>query len=222
MKVPYVGPWGAWPGDLEVDQEELNAATQMTMTAKDCVAQWAKRSVMSRRFLVFAEWLLDRETVFQPGHFGDYRFAMAEKVKGDAGGTTKFGIDQRSHRSVKIEDLTPNDALDIYESSYWVPSLAPICPPGYGEIVCDVKVNGGRSWLIVQRGLNRLKAGLVQDGLFGRKTLQAMKTIGHEGLSAVLDEREAYYHRLAENPRMTKFLQGWVNRNNSLRGLIGA
>ena len=182
----------------------------------------ARDKVWTERFIAFAPWLLDRETVFKRGHSGDYEFATHEDDPRDPGGRTKFGIDQRSHRSTDIAALTVADALAIYWSSYWLPSLADHCPAGYGEIVCDIRVNGGNAWRIVQRGLNDAGAKLVADGVYGRQTAAAMLQIGHAGLWPVLNRREAYYRELAVKRRMGWALKGWLNRNNSLRRLVGA
>lgn len=187
------------------------------LTALDCVrAAHARNPQWAARWLAFAPWLLDAETEFQKGHDGDYLFARSEKVAGDAGGLTKFGIDQRSHPSVNIERLTPVDALEIYRIEYWAPSLADELPFGYGEFDCDVKVNGGDGRVMMQRGLNALGAGLKVDGNIGRLSLGAMQRYGLPGVWAAMDQRRARYVRLSKTRNRGKFLKGWLNRCDSL------
>lgn len=193
-------------------------------TAHDAVAAAARRSNWSERFIQFAPWLLDRETVFAKGHWGDYAWAIHEDDPNDKGGRTKFGIDQRSHKRTDIAALTVDDALEIYWHTYWLPSLADQCPRGYGEIACDIRVNNGAKyvWKIIQRGLRDAGEKLDDDGAYGRMTAAAMARVGPRGLSFVLDRRERYYREVAKKPGNAGYLRGWINRNNSLRRLVGA
>jgi lysozyme family protein len=176
---------------------------------------------MTPRFLSFFAWLIPREAVYARGHHGDLAHVISERVDGDNGGLTKWGVDQRSHPSADIEALTLEDARDIYWLEYWVPSMAEQLPAGYGELLADIRVNGGDGPRMLQRALNRFGAGLVVDGRIGPKTVAAAQLAGRGGLKQLFADRDARYRRLARKPKQGKFLEGWLNRNNSLREFVG-
>jgi len=168
----------------------------------------------------FKEFYLPHETVFKRGHFNDYNYAISENETGDSGGLTKFGIDQRSHPSIDIEKLTLADAESITYLEDWLAVHAEIMPPGYGEALCDIKVNGGNGAKMLQCGLNEIlpvNEQLTVDGIIGIRTLNAARTEGKAGLLALLAYREAYYREIAKQPSKTRFLAGWLNRNNDLK-----
>ena len=74
-----------------------------------------------------------------------------------------------------------------------------------------------------QVAANRARAaGLVEDGLLGPLTMRILLR-GDAGLaSAMLDEREEFYRRLAAaKPAQAVFLAGWLNRTNALRRFLG-
>jgi lysozyme family protein len=176
---------------------------------------------MTPRFLAACDFALKWETVFAKGHDGDFAFAIAEHDPDDPGGLTKFGIDQRSHQSVDIKALTLEQAKQIYFSSYWLPCGADHMPPGYGEVLFDIKVNGGNGPRMLQQALNKLlpdNEKLTVDGIIGARTLQAMNDEGKAGLLVFLQLRENRYRELArEKPQMAKFLNGWLARNRDLK-----
>lgn len=178
---------------------------------------------ITERFKNAIEWLLPHEAVFQRGHYGDYNFVIAECVPGDRGGVTKFGVDQNSHPDVNIRALTFSQAVMIYLHSYWLPSRAESYPAGYGEVIFDIRVNGGNGPKLLQSGLAAIgqDVGAI-DGVVGPKTKLAMAAAGKDGLKAFLQQREARYHRLAEENHSDKqFLEGWLNRNHDLAKFVG-
>lgn len=170
----------------------------------------------SDRFLTALKFVLAHETVFAKGHAGDYAHAVWEQVSGDAGGVTKFGIDQRSHPTVDIKGLTMDMATQIYWLEYWVPCGAEHMPAGYGEVLFDIRVNGGDGPRLLQRGLNALGAGLTVDGSLGPFTLAAMTKYGEAGLRAFIGQRQARFETLAQKPGQGRFLAGWTARNADL------
>ena len=191
------------------------------LTALEAVrAVRSTRPEWSEAFVAFAPWLLDRETEFEGGHWGDFRFVRWEKVPGDAGGLTKFGIDQRSHPSANIYGLTVADALEIYWHSYWCAVAADTLPEGYREIIVDTRVNGGDPVRTVQRGLNKIGAGLRVDGDLGRETHKAMLRYGKRGWKVCIDVRRDRFFRLAKTPEHRKFLNGWLARMDLLERYI--
>lgn len=132
----------------------------------------------------------------------------------DAGGMTKFGISQRSYPDWDIENLTEEDAIVIYRRDFWQP---------YQEFddrlatkVFDLAVNMGhkRAVQILQRALQCLGAKVVDDGILGPATKQAVKLANVDLLlTAIKSEAAGVYRNLAAtNTSQEKFLKGWLKR----------
>jgi len=115
----------------------------------------------------------------------------------DPGGATKFGIDQRSHPSVKIKDLTEEQATEIYWNE-WLKYACDHLPQPLDWIFFDAAVNCGLS-----RALKFLNAS-------GRDPKKFQ------------NERIGFYNRLAEQkPVLKKFLKGWLARVDDLSKATG-
>jgi lysozyme family protein len=188
------------------------------------------RNIMhTERFLKALAFVLPQECVYAKGHHGDLKHVVWENVSGDGGGVTKFGIDQRSHPKLDIKMLTLEQATEIYFQEYWVKSDAESMPAGYGEVLFDIKVNGGNGPLMLQQALNKVRVmrGLVdlpvlhEDGDIGPKTRGNMVEMGEVGLRQFLKERQYRYDRLGRQESLRKFHQGWTNRNNALARFVG-
>ena len=176
----------------------------------------------SERFEKAFMWLMPQEVVYEKGFYGNMNHVTWEDVKFDRGALTKFGVDQRSHPRTDIKNLTLEQAKEIYWYEYWLPSMAENLPAGYGEVLFDIKVNGGDGPRLLQAGLNKLGYNLAVDGKIGPRTVGAMNNAGSMGLDKFLDMRQARYESLSRSANRHKFLQGWTNRNNSLRKFVGA
>lgn len=188
------------------------------------------RNIMhTERFLRALAFVLPQECVYAPGKQGDLRHAVWENVSGDGGGVTKYGIDQRSHPRLDIKRLTLEEATEIYFQEYWVKSEAESMPAGYGEVLFDIKVNGGNGPLLLQQALNKVRVQqklldlpvLHEDGDIGPNTRRNMEEMGGAGLRQFLRERQARYDRLALKPGLKKFHAGWTNRNEALARFVG-
>jgi lysozyme family protein len=132
----------------------------------------------------------------------------------DAGGMTKFGISQASYPSWDIENLTKEDAIAIYKRDFWQP---------YQEFddrlatkLFDLAVNLGhrRAVQILQRALRCLGAKIVDDGILGPLTKQAVNLANVDLLlTAIKSEAAGVYRNLAAtNVSQKKFLKGWLKR----------
>ena len=133
----------------------------------------------------------------------------------DPGGTTKYGISQRAHKDVDIENLTHEKAVSIYNEHYVKPSKAATFPSELQEIYLDMVVNMGysRAVKVVQQATNAKGAKLVVDGKLGPKTLQAIKDkrLEAERLTAY---RILYYSKLiTKRPTLEKYYFGWYRRS---------
>jgi lysozyme family protein len=183
----------------------------------------------TERFLRALGFVLPQECVYEKGHHGDLRRVVWENVSGDRGGVTKFGIDQRSHPELDIKNLTLEQATEVYFEDYWVKSDAENLPAGYGEVLFDIKVNGGNGPLMAQQALNKVRVRhrlldlpvLQEDGVLGPRTRRNMEEMGEAGLRQLLKERQARYDRLALKPELKKFHKGWTNRNEALARFVG-
>jgi hypothetical protein len=132
---------------------------------------------------------------------------------------TKYGVDQRSHPNEDIKNLTKERATQIYWDSYWTPVKADQLKDGVAEVVCNIGVNAGKGRAIkwLQQACN-----VDVDGVIGPKTLTAANLQNEKLLSAILLNRTEDYYKSIANGRLSKFLKGWLNRNNSLRSYIRA
>jgi lysozyme family protein len=123
----------------------------------------------------------------------EWEGTVFENDPDDPGGATKYGIDQRSHPEVNIRNLTADQATEIYWNDYWLKSGADKLPTPYAEVVfnCAVNMGTGRS--------------------------NEFDQIAKGDPEKFLELQEAKYRSLAENPRRAKYLNGWINRTESLR-----
>jgi lysozyme family protein len=179
---------------------------------------------MTPRFLKFVnEFVFPHECEFTRGHHGDMNHVRWEDVEGDGGGVTKYGIDQRSHPDIDIKNLTEEQAREIYWLKYWLAAEADAMPPGWGEVLADIRINGGNGPMMAQRAINALGRipPLALDGKIGPVSIEAMKQAGPEGLKRLLWFRDSRYRTLASKPGQIRFLQGWLNRDNDLRAYLG-
>lgn len=169
----------------------------------------------SKRFLKAVKFVLQHEAVFARGHYGDWNFVVSENVSADKGGVTKYGVDEASHPEVDVENLTYDQAVEIYYRAYWVPSRAEMMPVGVGELLFDIKVNGGNGVRMLQEALCKIGIECVPDGVIGPKTIAAVLSAGPEAVRALCIRRELRYRGIAAaDPSQKRFLQGWINRNN--------
>ena len=116
----------------------------------------------------------------------------------DKGGATKFGIDQRSHPSVNIRELTADEATQIYWDEYWQ------------KLHCDqYPIPMDWVWFnaCVNCGVGRAQKLVRQAGANPRK---------------FLDAQDDFYKNLAEaRPSSRKYLKGWLARTADLRKVCG-
>ena len=160
----------------------------------------------SESFNKFIPWLYSWEGI------------VYENDPDDPGGATKFGIDKASHPNVDIKNLTADGAKQIYWDSYWNAVHAEELPTGVREVVANIGVNAGK-----RRAAEWLQAavGAVVDGNIGPNTIALANAMDAKVLATkLLDRTEQHYRSIAKGT-LSKFLTGWLNRNNDLRKLIG-
>lgn len=151
----------------------------------------------------------------------------------DPGGATNKGITLKTFQHfgprAGFEDtslaalmrLTDEEAGRIYKVHYWDPLHADDIPlQPLAELLVDFYVNAGVNAIKeLQRHLMSIGAPgpLSDDGMFGPKTAAALLNADATQTYRALRERRIhYYHRICEsNPRLQKFLKGWMNRVNA-------
>lgn len=151
-------------------------------------------------------------------------------ISGDTGGWTKWGItlatwiksgvDKDRDGDIDLEDLklsTIQDAENIAKNMYWNPVWGDmIQSQSIAEFLFDWGYNSGTS-----RAVKKIQEilGTGTDGVMGPKTLAAInKSDARTLFNKLKASREVFYRAIvASNPSQKKFLNGWLNRNNSFQ-----
>lgn len=145
------------------------------------------------RFDTFIPFILQWETEYQKGHDGDDKYVRVEHDPDDPGGTTKYGIDRRSHPHVDIPNLTKAAAITIYHDEWTQEAIEPM-PPKLGEAYFNAAVNAG---------VKRAKSLLV---------------VSKGDAASFIEAQAAWYQRLVNaKPSFKKYLVGWENRLKALQ-----
>ena len=131
----------------------------------------------------------------------------------DPGGETKYGISKKAYPNVDIENLTVDDAVELYKDDYWLPAKIERLPINLQGQYFDMVVNQGiaKSAKILQRGCNgKNKEKIKVDGKVGPNTIKATARLESDRLRAY---RIMEYARLAlTRPELEKYYYGWVKR----------
>ena len=131
----------------------------------------------------------------------------------DPGGETKYGISKKAYPNVEIENLTVDDAVELYKNDYWLPAKIERLPDKLQGQYFDMVVNQGiaKSAKILQRACNgKNKDKIKVDGKVGPNTIKATVKLEPDRLRAY---RIMEYARLAMTlPKLDKYYYGWVKR----------
>ncbi len=152
-------------------------------------------------------------------HHGGSRIpedVISEDVPGDNWGLTKWGLDQYSHSTLDIKNLTMQNALDIYYAA-WLSQKCNLLPTPIAECVHDTFESGGHPIQWLQAIL-----GVTVDGILGPLTVEAANAApGKPTALAFLERRDAYFNELADSvSHDAQFRVGWLNRNKNLRKFL--
>jgi len=132
----------------------------------------------------------------------------------DPGGETKFGISKRSYPDMDIENLTWEEAKEIYRRDFWDKYE-------YGRIENDTL-----AFMLVDQAIlcgpvtvNRMMQAVLRkdlgdldievDGILGDKTINALNNLNPADLISRFQVRAERRYRDLDMPR---FLQGWLKR----------
>ncbi len=146
----------------------------------------------------------------------------------DHGGRTMKGVTQmvydawrasQGKPAADVAKILDAEVAAIYSDNYWKKALCHIVQSHIDLALFDTAVNMGpnRAVKILQQAV-----GVAPDGQFGRATQQACDACHPpDAVARYCSIREALYRRFAEAPGQDRFLAGWLNRLNALRGAAG-
>ena len=156
----------------------------------------------------------------------------------DPGGRTCLGVTQarynqyRKAKGLPLRDvarMTEQEMREIYWTYYWLPVKGDEFAYPLALAVFDTGVNMGTVTAIklLQRAINDLlprEKWVTVDGVLGQQTLTVAKALNPAQLALRLcDRREERYRALVRaNPKLGKFLKGWLNRLSDLRKTINS
>lgn len=142
---------------------------------------------------------------------------ILHQVKGDTGGMTYAGIARNKNPQwqgwADIDAGRSPDASVVrafYKPLYWDSVNGDELPQNVAESIFDFGVNAGTS---VAKKLAQIVVNQTPDGVFGPKTMEALKNAGPEfGVTYSLAKIKRYLDICNRDPSQTKFLRGWLNR----------
>lgn len=131
----------------------------------------------------------------------------------DHGGATRYGISQNAYPDLDIQNLTEDQAKDIYRRDYWMRMRGDdIDSQAVAENIFDACVNMG-----VHGGskLAQLSLGIEPaDGIIGSQSLGVINGADEELFLAkfALAKMQRYADICAADSSQKKYLLGWLNR----------
>ena len=138
----------------------------------------------------------------------------------DNGGPTKYGITQKTYPDLDIENLTREQAAEIYRRDWYLPLRCDqIADERVALKLLDVAVNMGQSRAVrmfqqalIERGHDIPATGRINDA-----TIAAANKANPEKLLEVFRRRQADRYRaiIAADPSQAVFERGWMNRVNA-------
>ena len=154
---------------------------------------------MTHRFSNFLPFIFQHECVFAKGHYGDYNYVVAEEVKGDDGGITKWGCDFREFSEKpfyltrdNIRNLTKEQATDLYWKNWDRLHVEQLYFP-LGEVWFNCKIVSGKA-----------QANRILD------------RTGQNALAFIADQKQVNSLIVKAHPNDQQFLAGWNNRLDDL------
>jgi len=142
----------------------------------------------------------------------------------DPGGETNYGISKRAYPNLDIKNLTKDDAIQIYYTDYYLIMGVNKIPTKFQAIVLDTFVLHGKlgGSKILQKAINTFfgRGILDVDGIIGDKSIAAFYSIANVSgmINSIVDERIEFVTSLVANkPKLSVFLKGWIKRFKSFR-----
>lgn len=142
----------------------------------------------------------------------------------DKGGETNFGIASNYITGVDVKTLSRADAIKIYKTKYWEGTQIPFIEDNFLRTkFFDTAVLLGytTATILLQRALQCTGLEVVDDGIFGKKTLRNVNECKNPfGLQwAFIAHISNYMKDIVERDATQKvFLQGWLTRIHDVVG----
>ena len=118
-----------------------------------------------------------------------------------------------------VKNIANDELAAIYQNNYWRKALCNVLQSNIDLVQFDTAVNMGpvRAVKILQQAV-----GVAPDGAFGDRTKQACDACSPpDAVARYCTIRANLYQRFAQAPGQDRFLAGWMNRLNALRGEAG-
>lgn len=147
-------------------------------------------------------------------------------VKDDPGGATKYGVSLRAYKADyptaterTIQGLTYDAAAAFALKNYWEPLQCDYMEPSIALVVFDHGFNRGIG--SARRLIQQAITGNVDSKATDSINLYYLKRTNTEAfLGRLRDMRGVQYERIANaNPKLKKFLNGWINRVNTIHNI---
>jgi len=154
---------------------------------------------VTNRFKAFIPFIFSHECVFSKGHWGNYKYVIAEEVEGDRGGVTKWGCDLREFgekpfnlTADDIRNLTMEQATDLYWRNWDRLHVESMRYP-LGEVWFNCKIVSGANQA------NRI-----------------LSRTGNDASRFIADQKKVNGLIIQNHPSDIKFLGGWNSRLDEL------
>ncbi len=146
----------------------------------------------------------------------------------DRGGRTMKGVTQNVYNlwrashgqpTADVKGISSDEVAAIYSNDYWKKTRCNELQSHIDLVQFDTAVNMGpvRAVKILQQAVN-----VDSDGDFGAQTQKACDICNPpDTVARYCSIRESLYRRFAQAPGQDRFLVGWMNRLNALRGEAG-
>jgi len=139
----------------------------------------------------------------------------------DRGGLTRWGISQAYHPGLDIDNLTREQAIEIYRTDYWNRIRGDDLPEELAFVTFDAAVNSGprNAARFLQRAL-----GIKDDGVLGPKTMDRAWACDPRATAIhAIQARARYYTSVfTRHPSQLRFLNGWLARIIDLAAQVHA
>lgn len=132
-------------------------------------------------------------------------------IKQDRGGLTKYGVALNANPEVDVQNLTLDQAMEVFFRKYWLASKSDRIPFPVQIMHYDAAVNHGvgRAAKMLQQAI-----GAIPDGIIGPATLGKLEAHNPaEIVDRLHDIRVNRFQAIVRyNPSQQIFLRGWLRR----------
>lgn len=138
-------------------------------------------------------------------------------ISEDPGGLTKYGISSKNYPDLDVKNLTLAQAKSIYKRDYWDRrKLGSLISQPIANLTLDMTVHHGQGVRLIQKALRDTGEAVTIDNLMGPQTRSALNKVAPTAfINNAVNRRKEYMQSLVDNnPKLGKFLAGWLTRAN--------